>query len=302
MTATITAELTPGSTDHTGSSSVSPRRLALRRFLRHRVAVAALVILVLIALAAVVLPWVISTDPDTVDIMALQQPPGAGHLLGTDAAGRDVFARLLAGGRVSLLVGLTVAICATFIGLVLGALAGYFGGWVDAVIGRVTDVVLSFPTLIVVISVVAFVGPSLTTLIVAIGLCEWPTACRIVRGLTLSFRQRDSIQAAVALGATSWHVLRKHIAPEVVAPLTVVATLLVAQAITLEAALSFLGLGVPPPTSSWGNMLNAASSLTTLQSMPWLWAPPGIAIAVTILAVNFIGDGLRDAVDPRQTR
>jgi peptide/nickel transport system permease protein len=169
-------------------------------------------------------------------------------------------------------------------------------------IGRITDVVLSFPTLIVVISVVAFVGPSLTTLIVAIGLCESPTACRIVRGLTLSLRQRDSIQAAVALGATSWHVLRRHIAPEVVAPLTVVATLLVAQAITLEAALSFLGLGVPQPTASWGNMLNAASSLTTLQSMPWLWLPPGIAIAVTILAVNFVGDGLRDAVDPRQSR
>lgn len=280
----------------------SPGQLAVRRFLRHRVAVVALVLLVLIALAAIILPWVIPYDPNTVDIMALQQPPGHGHLLGTDDAGRDVLARLLAGGRVSLLVGLTVAVCATAIGLVLGAMAGYFGGWVDAVIGRVTDVVLSFPTLIVVISVVAFVGPSLTTLIVAIALCEWPTACRIVRGLTLSLRQRDSVLAAITLGAGPWHILRRHVAVEVIAPLTVVATILVAQAITLEAALSFLGLGVPPPTASWGNMLNAASSLTALQSMPWLWLPPGIAIAVTILSVNFIGDGLRDAFDPRQSR
>ena len=199
-------------------------------------------------------------------------------------------------------MGLTVAVSSTVIGLVLGATAGYFGGWVDAVIARLTDVVLSFPTLIVVISVVAFVGPSLRTLIIAIALCEWPTPCRIVRGLTLSLRQQDSIEAVVGLGASSAARLRKHIAPVVhAAPLTVVATLLVAQAIILEAALSFLGLGVPPPTSSWGNMLNAASSLTTLQSMPWMWLPPGIAIAVTILAVNFIGDGLRDAVDPRQT-
>jgi peptide/nickel transport system permease protein len=147
--------------------------------------------------------------------------------------------------------------------------------------------------------VVAFVGPSLKTLIIAIALCEWPTPCRIVRGLTLSLRQQDSIEAVVGLGASAGRVLRRHIAPVVTAPLTVVATLLVAQAIILEAALSFLGLGVPPPAASWGNMLNAASSLTTLQSMPWIWLSPGIAIAVTILAVNFVGDGLRDAFDPR---
>jgi peptide/nickel transport system permease protein len=278
---------------------VSPARLALGRFLRHRVAVVSLVVLCLIALACVVLPSLISYKPDAIDLLSLQQPPGHGHLLGTDETGRDVFARLLAGGRVSLLVGLTVAVSATAVGLVLGATAGYFGGWVDAVIARVTDVVLSFPTLIVVISVVAFVGPSLKTLIIAIALCEWPTPCRIVRGLTLSLRQQDSIEAVVGLGASAGRVLRRHIAPVVTAPLTVVATLLVAQAIILEAALSFLGLGVPPPAASWGNMLNAASSLTTLQSMPWIWLSPGIAIAVTILAVNFVGDGLRDAFDPR---
>lgn len=282
--------------------STSPGRLALRRFGRHRLAVVGLVFLVLLALAAVLLPLVLGLDPNAVDVTAVRRPPGDGHLLGTDAAGRDVLARLVAGGRVSLLVGLSAALLATVIGLILGAVAGYFGRWVDALISRIADVVLSFPTLIIIIVIVAFVGPSLPTLILSIGLFGWPIGFRIVRGLTLSLREQDSIQAATGLGARNGRILSKHIVPAVVAPLTVVATLEVAQAILLEAALSFLGLGVPPPAASWGNMLNDAQSLTILETMPWLWLPPGIAIAVTVLAVNFVGDGLRDAVDPRSTR
>lgn len=285
-----------------GRGSLSPGQLAVRRFRRHRLALAGLVVLALLALAAVVLPFILSTDPNAVDAAAIRRPPGDGHLLGTDSAGRDVLARLVAGGRVSLMVGLSVALIATTIGLTLGAVAGYFGGWVDGLISRIADVVLSFPTLIIVIVVVAFVGPSLTTLILSIGLFGWPTAFRIVRGLTLSLREQDSIQAVSGLGARPGRILRKHVVPAVVAPLTVVATLEVAQAILLEAALSFIGLGVPPPTASWGNMLNEAQSLTILESMPWLWLPPGIAIAVTVLAVNFVGDGLRDAADPRAAR
>lgn len=282
--------------------ALSPGRLAARRFFRHRLAVAGLVVLGFLALAAIFLPMVIDADPNQVNPAAFRSGPTEGHPLGTDSAGRDVLARLVAGGRVSLMVGLTAALTATFIGLMLGALAGYFGGWVDAIISRVTDAVLSFPTLIVVIIVVAFVGPSLTTLILAIGLFDWPTACRITRGLTLSLRNQDAIQAVSGLGAGALRILRKHVLPSVVAPLTVVATVLVAQAILLEAALSFLGLGVPPPTASWGNMLNEAQSLSILESMPWLWLPPGLAIAVTVLAVNFVGDGLRDAADPRGSR
>jgi peptide/nickel transport system permease protein len=281
---------------------VSPRRLAWRRFRRHRLAVAGAIVLALVVLAAVVGPLLVPIDPNAVDPTAIRQPPSPEHLLGTDSAGRDVLARLLAGGRVSLLVGLTVALTATVIGLVLGAIAGFFGGWVDAVLSRVTDVVLSFPTLIVVIIIVAFTGPSITTLILAVGLFEWPTAFRIVRGLVLSLRDQDSIRAVRGLGAGTARILVKHVVPAVVAPLTVVATILVAQAILLEAGLSFLGLGVPPPTASWGNMLNEAQSFTVLQSMPWLWIPAGCAIAVTVLAVNFIGDGLRDASDPRSSR
>lgn len=282
--------------------SASPGRLALRRFGRHRLAVVGLCVLVLLALASVLLPPILGIDPNAVDVHAVRQPPGDGHLLGTDAAGRDVLARLISGGQISLLVGLSAAALATVIGLVLGAVAGYFGGAVDGFISRVADVVLSFPTLIVIIVIVAFVGPSLPTLILGIGLFGWPIGFRIVRGLTLSLREQDSIQAVTGLGARPIRILVKHVVPAVVAPLTVVATLEVAQAILLEAALSFLGLGVPPPTASWGNMLNDAQSLTILESMPWLWLPPGIAIAVTVLAVNFVGDGLRDAVDPRSTR
>ncbi|QYH35277.1 ABC transporter permease [Salinibacterium sp. M195] len=282
--------------------SASPRQLAIRRFLRHRVAVIALVVMVLLALAAIILPFVIGIDPNAVDVRAIRRAPSPEHLLGTDAAGRDVLARLISGGQISLIVGLSAALIATFTGLVLGAVAGYFGGWVDSLISRFADVVITFPTLIAIIVIVAFVGPSLPTLIIAIGLFGWPIAFRIVRGLTLSLREQDSIQATVGLGASPGRILRKHVVPSVVAPLTVVATLEVAQAILLEAALSFLGLGVPPPTASWGNMLNDAQSLTILETTPWLWLPPGIAIAVTVLAVNFVGDGLRDAVDPRSSR
>lgn len=300
MTAVDTTPMTTAQPE--GQGSLSPGQLAVRRFRRHKLAVAGLILLVILALGAIIVPFVLGTDPNAVDATAIREPPGNGHILGTDSAGRDVLARLAVGGRVSLLVGLSVALIATTIGLTLGAIAGYFGGWVDGLISRIADVVLSFPTLIIVIVVVAFVGPSLQTLILAIGLFNWPVAFRIVRGLTLSLREQDSIQGVTGLGARPVRILRKHIVPSVIAPLTVVATLEVAQAILLEAALSFLGLGVPPPTASWGNMLNEAQSLTILESMPWLWLPPGIAIALTVLAVNFVGDGLRDAADPRAAR
>ncbi|MER7273072.1 ABC transporter permease [Dactylosporangium sp. NPDC000244] len=299
---TVTDVPAPAAAPPSGAGHASPGRLAARRFFRHRLALAGLIMLGLFALAAIVLPWILGTDPNQVIPTAIRQPPGAGHPLGTDSAGRDVLARLLVGGRISLLVGLSSALVATLIGLMLGAVAGYFGGWVDGVLSRFADVVLAFPSLIVIIVVAAFVGPSLPTLILSIGLFGWPTPFRIVRGLTLSLREQDALVAVAGLGAGPLRILRRHVVPVVVAPLTVVATLAVAQAILLEATVSFLGLGVPPPTASWGNMLNDAQSLTILETMPWLWLPPGIAIALTILAVNFIGDGLRDAADPRRGR
>ncbi|MER3386594.1 MAG: ABC transporter permease [Microcella pacifica] len=289
------------STRPPAANATSPGRLALKRFVRHRLALGGTIVLLAIIIMTVLGPFLLGIDPNAVDPSQIRKPPSDTHLLGTDSAGRDVLARLIAGGQVSLLVGLTAALTATLIGLLLGAVAGFFGGWVDSILSRVTDVVLSFPTLIVVIIIVAFAGPSIPTLILAVGLFEWPTAFRLVRGLTLSLRDQDSIRAVRGLGAGTPRILFKHVMPAVFAPLTVVATLLVAQAILLEAGLSFLGLGVPAPTASWGSMLNEAQSFTVLQEMPWLWIPAGSIIALTVLAVNFIGDGLRDASDPRRT-
>jgi peptide/nickel transport system permease protein len=278
----------------------SPTRMALNRFLRHRLALFGLAILALIAVLSFAAPLIAPTDPFKVDLAFFRKPPGPGHPLGTDSAGRDVLSRLLYAGQVSLTVGLAAALMSTSIGLALGSLAGTYGGWTDTLIMRLTDVVLSFPALVVIITIVALVGPSRETVILGIGLFYWPTACRIVRGLALSLREQDFFTAARALGASTGHVIVRHMVPSVLSPLTVTGTFAVAQAILLEAALSFLGLGVRPPQPSWGNMLNEAQSLTILESMPWLWLPPGLAIAITVLAINFIGDGLRDALDPRQ--
>ena len=284
----------------TARSARSPGQLALQRFLHHRLALLGLGVIALIAALSFLAPLIAPSDPFKVDLAFFRKPPNPAHLLGTDSAGRDVLSRLLFAGQVSLRVGLVAALMSTSIGLVLGSVAGSYGGWMDTVIMRMTDVVLSFPALVVIITVVALIGPSEQTMIMGIGLFFWPTACRIVRGLALSLREQDFFIAAKALGATDGHVIARHMIPSVLSPLTVTATFAVAQAILLEAALSFLGLGVRPPQPSWGNMLNEAQALTILESMPWLWLPPGLAIAITVLAINFIGDGLRDALDPRQ--
>jgi peptide/nickel transport system permease protein len=203
---------------------------------------------------------------------------------------------------VSLTVGVAAAISAAGIGTLLGLIAGFTGGWVDTIIMRIVDIFLSFPSLIVILLLVAILGPSVTTIVVVIAFFEWPTSCRIVRQMTLALREHDFVLAARAGGSSNFRIMRRHILSGVISPLTVVTTLLSAQAILLEAALSFLGLGVRPPQASWGGMLNEAQSITVLERLPWLWLPPGIAIAATVLAINFIGDGLRDAFDPRQTR
>jgi peptide/nickel transport system permease protein len=284
----------------TSAAPVSPLRMAMRRFRRHRLAVAGLVVLVLLVLVAVFAPLIAPYDPNLVDLASFQQPPSAQHWLGTDSAGRDVLSRLIFGTQVSLTVGIAAAVSAGVLGLALGLLAGIAGGKVDAVIMRVVEVFLSFPSLIVIILLVAVLGPSISTIVLVIAVFEWPTACRIVRQMALSLREMDFVLAARAIGCSKLRIMTRHVVGGVVSPLTVVVTLLSAQAILLEAALSFLGLGVTQPQASWGGMLQRAQSLTILEGMPWLWLPPGIAIAVTVLAINFVGDGLRDALDPRQ--
>ena len=278
----------------------SPLRISIRRFCRHRLALASLIILVLLAVMAIFAPLLAPDPPNAVNISLYQQAPSAAHWLGTDQAGRDVLSRLIFGARVSLTVAVTSAISAGLIGMILGLLGGFLGGWVDSVVMRLTEIILSFPALVVIILIVAIIGPSVTAIVVVIALTQWPIAARIVRQTTRSLKEMDFITAARATGCSNLRIMTRHILSGVMPPLTVVLTLLSAEAILLEAALSFLGLGVNVPESSWGGMMQAAQSLSTLSTLPWLWLPPGIIIAVAVLAINFVGDGLRDALDTRQ--
>jgi peptide/nickel transport system permease protein len=273
-----------------------------QRFRRHRVALAGAVILLVLTAGAVAAPVVASNDPYKVDISAYRTGPAVNHPLGTDSSGRDVFSRMLYAGRVSLSVGLVAVAIYTLIGVVLGAVSGFYGGWADAFIMRLADIVLSFPALILIITVVSVLGPSIYNIMLVIGLLGWPPIARIVRGLFLSLREREFVLASRTVGVSNVRIIFRHMLPNALAPVIVAATFGMANAILLEAGLSFLGLGVQPPTPSWGNMLKDAQSLTVLESMPWLWIPPGTMIALAVLSINFIGDGLRDALDPYLVR
>jgi peptide/nickel transport system permease protein len=282
----------------TGAAPVRRRTSVWGRFRRHKVALVGTVILLVLVFGAVGAPVLARHDPLKTSISSYRKPPRAANWLGTDSSGRDVWARLLYAGRVSLSVGLVAVSIYTAIGIILGSLAGFYGGWVDSVIMRAADIVLAFPTLILIITIVSLLGPSIYNVMLVIGLLGWPPIARIVRGLFLTLREREFIVAGRTIGAPNSRLIFRHILPNALAPVIVAATFGMASAILLEAGLSFLGLGVQPPTPSWGNMLTDAQSLTVLESMPWLWIPPGIAIALAVLAINFIGDGLRDALDP----
>jgi peptide/nickel transport system permease protein len=208
---------------------------------------------------------------------------------------------LLFGARISLSVGVVAVSVYTALGLLIGSLAGYYGGWVDNWLMRLADVVMSFPSLVLIITVASVVGPSIYNVMLVIGLLGWPPIARIVRGMFLSLRKREFVLAAQASGVGSTRLIWRHLVPNVLAPVIVAATYGMASAILTEAGLSFLGLGVQPPEASWGNMLNAAQSISILETMPWLWVPPGVMIAITVLSLNFLGDGLRDALDPHQS-
>jgi peptide/nickel transport system permease protein len=256
-------------------------------------------VIVALAVIAILAPQVATHDPYAVDLLQVREGPSAKHVLGTDEAGRDVLSRVIFGTRVSLSVGLVSVTIYVLLGTVLGAISGYYGGAVDNTIQRVTDTVMCFPGLIIIIAAVAIVGPSIYNVMAVIGLLQWPAVCRLVRGQFLSLREQDFVLAARAIGARDRRVIFHHILRNAIAPVTVAATFGVATAILTEAGLSFLGLGVQPPTASWGNMINSAQSAGVLQEMPWLWVPPGVLIALAVLSINFVGDGLRDAIDPR---
>lgn len=280
-----------------GGESITRR--VVRRFLRHRPAVFGLGVLVLLVIVALVAPVVAGQDPYHQDYSAIKKPPSAQHWLGTDTVGRDVWARLVYATRVSLSVGLIAVAIYTIIGTILGSIAGFYGGVIDTLIMRLTDIVMCFPTLIIIITVVALIGPSLYNIMAVIGLISWPSICRLVRGQFLSLREFEFITAARCLGVSNRRIILRHLLPNCIGPITVAVTFGIASAILTEASLSFLGLGVPPPEASWGQMLTDAQKLSILAEMPWLWVPPGLMIALTVLCVNFVGDGLRDAFDPR---
>lgn len=277
-------------------------RLAFRRFVRHRLAIVGLIILAVLVVLAVLAPWIAPYDPTKLDLRALKQPPSPAHLFGTDTVGYDVFSRFVWGARTSLIVGFGAVAVSVCIGTVMGVLSGYYGGWVDALISRVIEVLLSLPALLLVAIFVSVIGPSLQSVIIVIALLTWPQIARLVRGQYLVLRESEFITAARVIGAADRRIMFRHLLPNVLGPLSVAATFYMAMAILLEASLSFLGLGVKPPAPSWGTMVALATNANVLQNLPWVWVPPAIAIALVVLGINFVGDGLRDAVDPRAVR
>ncbi len=256
-----------------------------------------LAIVLVMAALALFAPFLCPFDPAALDLSAPLAPPSELHPFGTDALGRDVLSRMLYGGRVSLWVGFVAVGISLVIGLVLGLAAGYFGGWVDEIIMRGVDIMLCFPSFFLILAVIAFLEPSLFNIMVVIGLTSWMSVARLVRAETLSLKSREYVAASLLAGASSARIIIRHILPNALSPVLVSATLGVAGAILVESSLSFLGLGVQPPSPSWGNMLMEGKD--TLEIAPWLSLYPGIAILVTVLGYNLLGEGLRDYFDPR---
>ena len=286
-----------GGRKRTDISSESYLQTVIRRFRRHHLATVSLIILAVIVGAALLAPVIAPYDPN--DIAGpFAGAPSKEFWLGTDQIGRDVLSRLLYATRISLLVGVMATLISTVIGVLLGLVAGYFGGVADMVIMRFTDMVMSFPYILLVLVAAAIFKPGLWNIILILGFVDWPGIARLVRGNVLNLRETNFVKGNIVAGMPLRHILFSEILPNTVAPILVYATSVLALSILDEAALSFLGQGVQPPEASLGNMLNGAQSLTVLTTQPWLWIPPGLLIVVVVMAINFIGDALRDALDP----
>lgn len=287
----------------------SPWRQAWQALRRNPLAMVCLVLLIVMAIWCVLGPIWSPWQDDATDALMINKPPGAQHWLGTDFLGRDVYTRLLLAGRISLTIGLLTMLLSVALGYLLGAVSGYAGGLTDKLIMRLADLVMTIPSLPLLIVAGAMLSEldfsadaRIYMVIIMLSLLEWPKLARLVRGQILSLRERDFMLATQVLGLSSRRRLFGHLLPNTIPILVVMATMAVANAILSESALSYLGLGVVPPTPSWGNMMDAANSLIDFQRRPWLWMPPGIAIFITVVAINVLGDGLRDALDPRMKR
>lgn len=280
------------------SSSETPSARAWRRLKRRKGAMIGLFIIVALIAIAILAPWVAPFDPTKQSWSLVRKPPSWMHWLGTDESGRDLLSRVIWGARASLMAGVVSITIAVSLGVPIGLLAGYRGGFVDALISRITDAMLACPNLILAIALAAFLGPSLTNAMIAIGITATPIFVRLTRGQVLSVKVEDYVEAARAVGNPAWRIAVKHILPNILPALLVQATLSIASAIIAEASLSFLGLGQQPPAPSWGSMLNTAQRFLT--QAPWMAIFPGVAIFLSVLSFNLFGDGLRDALDPKE--
>ncbi|TCG08568.1 diguanylate cyclase [Paraburkholderia steynii] len=289
------------SIDARSAAATLPRRKrrGLVRFMRNKAAVFGAILVALIVVMAVFAPWLTQYDPVQASFMTVRQAPSAAHWFGTDELGRDVLSRLLYGARASLLAGVVSVAIAVVLGVPLGLLAGYFGKLVDGVISRIADALLSIPFLILAIALSAFLGPSLTNAMAAIGISAMPRFIRLTRGQAISVKAEEYVEGARAIGLDHARIILRYILPNVLPPIIVQASLTVASAIIAEASLSFLGLGQLPPSPSWGSMLNTAKDFVS--QAPWMSIFPGIAIFLAVLGFNLLGDGLRDALDPRES-
>ena len=275
----------------------SPAQLALRRFVGRPIAVGGLAVIVVFIALAVLAPLIAPYDPIATSWSAIRKAPSLAHWMGTDENGRDVLSRVVFGARASLLAGVVSVVIAAGIGVPAGLLAGFSGGWIDALLSRIVDAMLACPFLILAIALAAFLGPDLTNAMIAIGVSTAPRFMRVSRAATLDASSNDYVEAARAIGNPGWRVAVRHVLPNIVPPVMVQGTLAIATAIIAEASLSFLGLGQQPPAPSWGSMLNSAQRF--LSQAPWLAVFPGLAIFLVVLSFNLVGDGLRDALDPR---
>lgn len=282
------------------AADATPDRSPIRVMRGDVRALLGVLLIVLLIVAAIAAPVLTSFDPTAIDLANQLAPPSATHWLGTDIQGRDVLARLLFGARISLAVGLGAQVIALVVGGTLGMVSGFYGRWLDELVMRIADVTLAFPTLLLLIAMVAAFEPSLPVVTLTIGIVGWAGVARLVRGQVLVVRGLEYVQAARALGMTDVRILLRHVLPAVTAPLVIVGTLGIAAAIMAESSLSFLGLGVQPPTPSWGGMIADARDLSQLRRAPWTSLAPGLTIGVAVLAFNLLGDALRDATDPRQ--
>jgi peptide/nickel transport system permease protein len=292
--ATVTADRQPA--EAAASGGQSPLALLLRQLFRRRLVLAAAGLLGAIIIVALLAPWITPYDPQKMDIINRLKPPGSAHWFGSDEFGRDVLARVMLGARLSLLVGFLVVIVATVLGSVLGLVAGYVRK-LDGVLMRLTDALMAFPDILLAIAFMAALGASLFNVVLALGIVYTPRVARVVRAATLVVRERQFVEAAIALGASTGRTILVHVLPNLISPIIVQATFIFAFAILTEAALSFLGVGVPPTTPTWGNMIAGAQQY--FRQADWLILFPGFAIVLTVLSLQMVGDGLRDALDPK---